>query len=183
MEDVSWFPAQQIEDWKALMALTLALPAALDTQLKRDGGMTSFEYHVMAALSDSPGRSLPMSVLSSLASASMSRVSHVVARLEQAGWVERRASQLTGCRTEAHLTDLGRQKVQETSPAYVEEAHRLVLDVLSADELRRLGDAVRKIIQVADPRMAPRLTEVPVTVRRNGTEPEAGTTTTPPCDA
>ena len=183
MEDVSWFPSEQIEDWKALMALTLALPAALDAQLKRDGGMTSFEYHVMAALSDSPGRSLPMSVLSSLASASMSRVSHVVARLEQAGWVERRASQLTGCRTEAHLTDLGRQKVQETSPAYVDEAHRLVLDVLSADELRSFGEAVRKILRAADPRIAPRLAEVSVTVRRADTEAEGGATTTPPCDA
>lgn len=182
MEDVSWFPAEQIEDWKALMALTLALPAALDAQLKRDGGMTSFEYHVMAALSDSPGRSLPMSVLSSLASASMSRVSHVVARLELAGWVERRASQLTGCRTEAHLTDLGWGKVQETAPAYVQEAHRLVLDVLSPDELRVLGEAVRKIIQVADPRMTPRLAKASVTVRRAGTEPEARTTTKALCD-
>ena len=182
MEDASWFPAEQVEDWKALIALTLALPAALDAQLKRDSCLTSFEYHVLAALSDSPGRSLPMSVLANLASASMSRVSHVVARLEQAGWVERRASQLTGCRTEAHLTDLGRQKVQETAPTYVQEAHRLVLDLLSPDELRSLGEAVRKIIRVADPRIAPRLTEVSVTVRRAGHEPEAGTTTKALCD-
>jgi DNA-binding MarR family transcriptional regulator len=156
MEDVSWFPAEQIEDWKALMALTLALPAALDAQLKRDGGMTSFEYHVMAALSDAGGRSLPMSMLASLASASMSRVSHVVARLEQTGWVERRASQLNGCRTDAHLTDLGWRKVQETAPAYVQEARRLVVDVLSPDELRVLGEAARKIVRIADPRMVPR---------------------------
>jgi len=157
MEDPNWLTADQIEDWKALVALTLSLPAALDGQLKRDSCVTSFEYHVMAALSDSPGRSLPMSVLASLANGSMSRVSHVVARLEQAGWVERRASQLTGCRTDAHLTEAGWQKLQQTAPDHVQEARRLVVDVLSPEEFKALGAAARKIVQVADPRLAPRL--------------------------
>ncbi|HEY3410396.1 MAG TPA: MarR family transcriptional regulator [Propionicimonas sp.] len=157
MEDPNWLSADQIEDWKALVALTVALPAALDGQLKRDSCVTSFEYHVMAALSDSPGRSLPMSVLASLANGSMSRVSHVVARLEQAGWVERRASQLTGCRTDAVLTEAGWQKLRQTAPAHVQEARRLVVDVLSPEELKALGAAARKIVQVADPRLVARL--------------------------
>jgi DNA-binding MarR family transcriptional regulator len=158
MEEPNWLNPDQIEDWKALVALTFALPAALDRQLKRDSDVTGFEYHVMAALSESPGRSLAMSVLSTLASGSMSRVSHVVARLEQAGWVERRASQLSGCRTEAHLTEAGWAKVQETAPGHVAEARRLVVDVLTAEELGALGAAARKIVRVADPRLAPRLT-------------------------
>lgn len=168
MEDANWLTADQIEDWKALVALTLALPAALDGQLKRDGCVNSFEYHVMAALSDSPGRSLPMSVLATLASGSMSRVSHVVARLERAGWVERQASQLTGCRTDAHLTEAGWQKMQKTAPGHVAEARRLVVDVLSPDEFRALGAAARKIIQVADPRLEARIeksSEVPAEAR------------------
>ena len=153
MEDVDWLSPDQIEDWKALMALTLSLPAALDAQLKRDSELTSFEYHVMAALSDSPGRFLPMSMLSTLANGSMSRVSHVIAGLERAGWVERQASTLTGCRTDAHLTDSGWRKIQQAAPAHVREARRLVVDVLTPDELRTLGEAARKIIQLADPRM------------------------------
>ena len=157
MEEPNWLTADQIEDWKALVALTLSLPAALDGQLKRDSCVTSFEYHVMAALSDSPGRSLPMSVLATLASGSMSRVSHVVARLEQAGWVERQGSQLTGCRTDAHLTEAGWQKLRQTAPAHVQEARRLVVDVLSPEEFTALGAAARKIAQVADPRLVARL--------------------------
>ncbi len=154
MDEANWLNADQLDDWRALVALTLSLPAALDAQLKRDSCVTSFEYQVMAALSESPGRSLPMSVLATLSSGSMSRVSHVVARLEQAGWVERRESQLNGCRTEAHLTDAGWQKVQQTAPGHVQEARRLVVDVLSPDELRALGAAARKIVQVTDPRLA-----------------------------
>lgn len=157
MDEPEWLTPDQVEDWKALMALTLALPAALDRQLKRDSGLTGFEYQVMAALSESPGRSLPMSVLATLASGSMSRLSHVVARLEKDGWVERRSIQLTGCRTEAHLTDSGWVKVQQTAPGHVREARRLVVDVLTRDELSALGSAARKVVEVADPRLAPRL--------------------------
>jgi Cof subfamily protein (haloacid dehalogenase superfamily) len=156
MEDVDWLTPDQIEDWRALMALTLALPAALDSQLQRDSGVTRFEYQVMSALSESPGRSLPMSVLAALASGSMSRVSHAVSRLEAAGWLERRASTLEGCRTEAHLTEAGWEKVVQTAPGHVREARRVVVDVLGPDELRALGDAARKIVATADPRMVAR---------------------------
>jgi len=153
MEDVDWLTPEQVEDWRALVALTLALPAALDAQLKRDSAVTSFEYNVMAALSESPRRSLPMSVLATLASGSMSRLSHVIERLEQAGWVERQASSLEGCRTEARLTAAGLRKLIESAPGHVQEARRLVVDVLNPDELRALGVAARKIVELADPRM------------------------------
>ena len=43
--------------------------------------------------------------------------------------------------------------MQESAPAHVREARRLVVDVLSPDELRALGVAARKIIQLADPRV------------------------------
>ena len=153
MEDVNWLAPDQVDDWRALVALTLALPAALDAQLKRDSDVTSFEYSVMAALSESPRRSLPMSVLATLASGSMSRLSHVIERLEQAGWVERQASSLEGCRTEARLTAAGLRTLIESAPGHVQEARRLVVDVLNPDELRALGVAARKIVELADPRM------------------------------
>jgi len=159
MDEPEWLTPDQIKEWKALMALTLALPAALDRQLKRDSCLTGFEYHVLAALSESPGRSLPMSVLATLANGSMSRLSHVVTRLERDGWVERRSSTLDGCRTEARLTESGWIKVTQTAPGHVREARRLVVDALTPEELRALGSAARKIVHVADPRLAPRLVE------------------------
>lgn len=153
---MTWLTADQVDDWRALVALTLALPTALDAQLKRDAGLTSFEYHVMAALSESPGRSLPMSVLATLASGSTSRVSHVVARLEEAGWVQRQPSSQSGCRTDAHLTESGWQKVQQSAPGHVTEVRRLVIDALTPGELKALGSAARKIVQLADARMVAR---------------------------
>ena len=38
-------------------------PAALDAQLRRDAGISHFEYLVLALLSEAPGRTLRMSEL------------------------------------------------------------------------------------------------------------------------
>jgi len=44
--------------WLHLMATFTLLPAAIDSQLQREAGMTHFEFGVMAALSRQPGRRL-----------------------------------------------------------------------------------------------------------------------------
>jgi DNA-binding MarR family transcriptional regulator len=67
----------------------LRLPAALDTQLQRDAGISSFEYQVLSGLSVSPERTMRMSRLAALTEGSLSRLSQVVARLEKRGWGRR----------------------------------------------------------------------------------------------
>jgi DNA-binding MarR family transcriptional regulator len=153
-DGVDWLTAAQQREWKSLMALLIALPAALDAQLKRDAGVNLFEYHVLAALSEAPGRALPMSELAALSRGSMSRLSHAVSRLEGVGWVERRGCAGAGRRIEAHLTAAGWRKIQEVAPDHVREARRLVIDVLAPEQLRALGATARDVVGVADPGIA-----------------------------
>src|SRR5699024_12491740 len=80
---------QEPAAWIRLVAVTLLLPSSLDNQLQRDAGLTHFGYLVLAMLSESDERSLPMSTLASYSKSSLSRLSHVVARLERNGWVVR----------------------------------------------------------------------------------------------
>ena len=82
VEEVAWLSEDQLDDWKSLVRLLMTLPPALDAQLKRDAGLNVYEYHVLAALSTAPERSLLMSELAALAHASASRLSHAVSRLE-----------------------------------------------------------------------------------------------------
>jgi DNA-binding MarR family transcriptional regulator len=144
--DVPWLSPDEERDWRDLMALLMTLPLALDAQLKRDSAMNSFEFHVLANLSEAPERTLPLSDLAVKAQGSLSRLSHAITRLERTGWVERRACAEHARRVEARLTDAGMAKVQETAPAHVREARRLVVDVLTPDERAALGRASRAII-------------------------------------
>ncbi|GGL30954.1 MarR family transcriptional regulator [Phycicoccus endophyticus] len=148
--EVRWLEQDQLRDWRSLMSLVVALPTALDAQLKRDAGMNSFEYHVLAALSEAPGHTLALSELAHLSRGSLSRLSHAVTRLERDGWLTRSPCPGgQGRRVEARLTDAGMAKLRETAPGHVAEARRLVVDVLDAEELRALGSAARQVARAA----------------------------------
>src|SRR6185369_15833500 len=84
-----WLSDEEQRAWRRLAAVTMLLPAALESQLQRDAGLTHFGYWVLAMLSEAPGRTLRMSELAALAHGSQSRLSHLVAKLEERGWVRR----------------------------------------------------------------------------------------------
>jgi len=150
---VAWLDAAQLDDWVATVGLTMALTAALDAQLKRDSGLNLFEYHILVALAESPGSGMPMTELATFTKGSPSRLSHAVSRLEDAGWVERRACTEAGRRTAAVLTAAGRRKLEDTAPGHVREVRRLVVDALTREQFTALGDAARAIVAVADPEL------------------------------
>ena len=152
--DAPWLDADQKREWRSLVALVMTLPPALDAQLKRDSGLNMFEYSVLAALSESPEQRLPMSELARLARGSRSRLSHAVSRLEAAGWVTRGSCTESGLRTAAVLTAEGRRKVEATAPGHVAEARRLVVDALTPEQLRALGEAARAIVDRSAPDLA-----------------------------
>lgn len=123
----------------------IKLPAALDAQLQRDAGISFYEYMVLAVLSEKPDRTLRMSELAGFTNGSLSRLSHVVNRLERHGWVSREPCPRDGRYTNAVLTDDGYAKVVATAPGHVRTVRRLVIDAVTGpqlDELRRAGDAI-----------------------------------------
>ena len=146
-----WLTPDERRAWIALMALVEVLPAALDVQLKRDGGLNHFEYQVMAGLSEAPDRSIRMSDLALFASGSLSRLSHAVGRLEKRGWVVRRTCPSDPRYVEAVLTDAGMRLMEEVAPGHVAEARRLVLDALTARQVTALETIARRVVQSAAP--------------------------------
>ncbi len=145
-EDEPWLTTEQQREWRSLVALLMTLPAALDAQLKRDGGVNSFEYQLLAALGEAPEHRVVLSDLALLAQGSLSRISHAVTRLERAGWVQRGSCSVSGARrTEALLTEAGMAKLEEIAPGHAREARRLVIDRLTPEQLAALGEAARTI--------------------------------------
>jgi DNA-binding MarR family transcriptional regulator len=152
-----WLNGSERESWLAFGALMMRLPGALDAQLQRDAGISHFEYLVMAMLSEAPGRTLRMSQLAALANGSLSRLSHVVSRLERRGWVRRAACPHDGRATNAVLTDDGWAKVVEAAPGHVGRVRSLVVDSLSTtqlQQLRQIADVVLARIDTTTERAA-----------------------------
>ncbi|MFT4294386.1 MAG: MarR family transcriptional regulator [Micropruina sp.] len=144
-----WLSDEQLHDWQSLVTLLMLLPPALDAQLRRDSGLNSFEYHVLARLGDRPDGALGMGELAAYTQGSPSRLSHAVGRLERAGWIERRSGEAR-C-VNAHITPAGRRKLVETAPAHVREVRRLVIDALTPEQLRDLGVAARLVTEKLAP--------------------------------
>jgi len=136
---MTWLSAQEQAAWRPFVALLFRMPAALDAQLQKDAGISNFEYMVLSSLSEAPGRTLRMSELAAMASGSLSRLSHVVSRLESRGWVRREGCPGDGRFINAVLTDEGWAKVAATAPGHVAAVRKLLIDVLSPEDLRTLG--------------------------------------------
>jgi len=150
-DEPQWLNAEERRAWLTLARVTMRLLPALDAQLRRDAGISHFEYQVMAALSEAPEHTLRMSELAVLAEGSLSRLSQAVARLEEKNWVRRTPDPADGRYTLAILTDDGWHKVVATAPGHVNEVRRLVFDPLTKTQTNQLTTIGQRIMRAIDP--------------------------------
>jgi DNA-binding MarR family transcriptional regulator len=153
MDEPRWLTDEQQHAWRRFVEVLVKVPAALEAQLQRDAGLTHMGYIVLFTLSERDDRRLAMSKLAKLVSASLSRLSHVVARLEAQGWVRRERDPEDGRVQIAVLTEVGFAKVVDSAPGHAEAVQQLVFDRLSPAQMRQLA------------KLADALLESPVEVR------------------
>ena len=146
---VRWLTASELESWLSLVRLWMWLPWSIDQQLRRDSKLRMVEYQVLAMLSERPDRTMRMSALAEVTNASLSRLSHVVERLERRGFVRRAPDRTDGRYTKATLTGKGFEALAAAAPGHVRHLRSLVIDVLSPEQLRRLGrDSARILARI-----------------------------------
>ncbi|WP_284978862.1 MarR family transcriptional regulator [Arthrobacter sp. fls2-241-R2A-200] len=150
MTQTRWLNADERRAWLALLSINTLLPSALDTQLQSAGKLSLFDYNVLAMLSETEGRYLPMSELAARTSASLSRLSHVVTKLQKRGWVDRQADPRDARVTVAHLTDAGMSTIVALAPDHVESVRTLMLDSLTPDDVTDLARIGEKIVARLD---------------------------------
>ena len=151
MPEPRWLDETQLDAWKRLVAVVELLPGILDSQLQRDAALSHFEYYVLAMLSETPGRTLRMTHLASATNATLPRLSHVVARLEKRGLVERLPCPEDRRATNAHLTDAGWDKVVATAPGHVATVRDHVIDALTDEQVAQLDAIAGQILERVDP--------------------------------
>jgi DNA-binding MarR family transcriptional regulator len=156
-EPRSLYPDEQ-ETWIAFAYLLIQLPGALDAQMQRSTGISLFEYQVLAALSLPPDRTARLSRLADFTASSLSRLSNVVTRLEERGWVRRTVDPEDGRCTLAVLTDAGAEQVAAAMAKHIAEVRRLVFDPLTNAQQQQLRRIALRIMQAVEPDKPP-LTE------------------------
>ena len=166
MADGTWLTDEQQRTWRALAGVCGLLPAALDAQLQREENLTHFAYWTMAMLSEASDRSLQLSELAAMSRSSLSRLSHLMGRLERAGYVRRQRSTDDARATLAILTDAGYAKVVRAAPGHVATVRSLVFDQLTREQASELGEICTRLMAELDPERR---------VHRDGAPP-----TTPP---
>ncbi len=101
---------------------------------------------VLVSLSEAPDRTLRMSELAERSRSSRSRMSHAVARLEQAGLIERR-----GCPSDkrgafAVLTEKGYSALSDAAPGHVNAVREVLFDTLTPNQIQQLGEICSAIV-------------------------------------
>jgi DNA-binding MarR family transcriptional regulator len=147
---VKWLTATELASWLSVVRLMTWLPWSIDQQLQRDSNLRMVEYQVLAMLSESPERTMRMSSLAEVTNASLSRLSHLVERLETRGFVRRAPDPADGRFTNAILTEKGFRALVEAAPGHLAHVRSLVVDVLSPEQLRRLGRDAARIMSRID---------------------------------
>jgi DNA-binding MarR family transcriptional regulator len=144
-DEIEWLTPDEKEAWTGLVSLVLLLPGLLESPLQQAAGLTLFEYLTLSHISEAPERRLRMSELAYLANGSLSRLSNVVKRFEQRGWVERSPDPSDGRYTLATLTDTGFDVVAAAAPTHMRTVRQLVLDPLTAADHKALARIAAKL--------------------------------------
>ena len=123
------------------MLATQLLFEELDRELQRQASIPTTYYELLVRLSEAPDRRLRMSELADKSQSSRSRLSHTVARLEEAGWVVRETCPSDRRGAFAVLTEVGFAALEAAAPLHVESVRAHLFDQLDPDQL----DALRAI--------------------------------------
>src|SRR5688572_32432889 len=114
-----WLSDDEMRAWLKLTGVMLKLAPTLDSQLQRDSDLTHFDYLCLAMLSESDDdRTLTMSALAQRTNASLSRLSHVITKLEKRGFVCREPSPVSRRVTLVRLDDDGWDVLVKAAPGH-----------------------------------------------------------------
>jgi len=145
-----WLDGEEQQAWRSYLRAVRLLDEEMRRGLERHG-LSHPEYEILVRLSESPERKARMSELASSVVSSRSRLTHTVARLQQAGLVDRRACPDDRRGVECVLTEEGFSALEAAAHTHVEDVRTLLLDAMTREEFLALGRSLAKVADRIDP--------------------------------
>ncbi|MGH3358352.1 MAG: MarR family winged helix-turn-helix transcriptional regulator [Nocardioidaceae bacterium] len=137
--ETHWLDEQQQAQWRAFLGGTTVLFERLDRDLREQHNLSMPEYEILVRLSEAPGRRMRMAVLADSVAQSRSRTTHTIARLQNAGLVERTASPEDGRGVLAMLTSKGFDRLREASHTHVRGVRDYLVDATATPDFEAIG--------------------------------------------
>ncbi|MEU6746767.1 MarR family transcriptional regulator [Spirillospora sp. NPDC046719] len=147
MTETRWLAPEEQRSWRAFGLATRLLLDRLERDLQEAAGMPPTYYELLVLLSEAPDRTMRMSELARWTHSKPSRITHAIGKLEKAGWVRREhlASDRRGWL--AVLTDDGLAALRAAAPRHVESVRTHLIDVLTPEEVKQLGDISETLLK------------------------------------
>ena len=140
MSETRWLNAEEQAAWRSYLTFTRVLATQLDRDLQRESNIPHPYYEILVRLSESESHRARMSELADASDSSRSRLSHAVARLEDAGWIRRESCPTDRRGSFAVLTDEGMAALSAAAPGHVASVRRYLFDHLTAEHVRQLRE-------------------------------------------
>ncbi|MDA8116842.1 MAG: MarR family transcriptional regulator [Actinomycetota bacterium] len=134
-----WLDELEELAWRRLLRANALLLGRLDSELVAEHSMTLAEYEVLVHLSEAEGNQLRMSALAELALVSRSGLTRRVESMAARGLVSKEICPSDRRGMIAHLTELGRKRLEEAVPTHIAGVRRYLLDGLSRKDVSELA--------------------------------------------
>ncbi len=140
-----WLTTEEQRTWRAYQDLSLLLEDTLDQQLRHDAGLSHLHYSVLVFLFEAPEGRLRMTDLAERLKVARSRLTYVISRMADEGWVRREGSPSDKRGQLAVLTDAGMAVLESAAPGHVAIVRATVFDRLTPEQVRAFGEACETV--------------------------------------
>lgn len=146
MSDVNWLSDDESRAWRSYNRMRGLLALQIERDLARESGLSGADYSVLVVLSEAPGHRVRQHDLAARVLWSNSRLSHHLGRMERRGLVRRETHADNARAIDAVLTPAGLKAIEAAAPAHVESVRRHLIDLLTPEQVRVLGDVADTVV-------------------------------------
>ncbi|GAB3138759.1 MarR family transcriptional regulator [Amycolatopsis stemonae] len=141
-----WLNDAEMAAWRSYIVATLRLRQRLHRELAVRHEVSLVDYEVLVCLEMQAGHRMRMSELAVLMGSTKSRLSHQVARLEDAGVVRRARDPEDKRGVITELTEEGMALLRTAAPTHLEGVREHLIDLLSPQEQATIAAAFERVL-------------------------------------
>jgi DNA-binding MarR family transcriptional regulator len=149
MDEMRWLDDEEQQAWRGLISGMAALERRLERELHDRFDLSMDDYAILVLLSESGGRRVRMSQLSSQALIPKPQITYRIGRLEKKGIVARVPCEDDARGMWAQLTDDGFALLDRAARNHVANVRKLVLDQMPRSHFLTVGEAMRAVYRAA----------------------------------